>query len=211
MFSLTEEGIAGGALQMFNHGLTTAAVFLLAGCIFARRGTAEIAAAGRGLASIYPRLAAFFLFFTFAGAGMPGLNNFVGEIMAMSAMMTRYPALSITAAVGILLGAWYALRLASDILFGVSSKSEKPKHGARSLITADLLPAEWLPISALAIICIVIGCFPQPVINFLKSDAQRLASVLSQVESSSTNQLSIIPVELTEPLRLASQQGPEQP
>lgn len=211
MFSLTTEGIAGGALQMFNHGITTAAVFLLAGCIFVRRGTSDIAAAGRGLANVNPRLAAFFLFFTFAGAGMPGLNNFVGEIMAMSGMMTRHPALSIVAAIGILLGAWYALRLSRDILFGVTTKPEKPKHGARSLITADLLPSEWLPISALAVISIVIGCFPQPAIDFLKPDSQRLANLFSQVESSAKNHVSTVSVEATEPQRLASQQGPIQP
>lgn len=211
LFSLTQEGIAGAVLQMFNHGITTAAMFLLAGCIFARRGTADISLAGRGLAGIYPCLAAFFLFFTFAGAGMPGLNNFVGEIMAMSAMMTRYPALSIMAAVGILLGAWYALRLAREILFGVAAKSEKSKHASRGLIGVDLVPVEWLSVSALAVVCIALGCFPQSAIEFLKADSQRLASLFSQDASSPSQQASIISAELSEPLRVASQQGLEQP
>jgi NADH-quinone oxidoreductase subunit M len=211
MFSLTEEGIAGATLQMFNHGITTAAMFLLAGCVFARRGTADIATAGRGMATTFPGLAAFVLFFTFAGAGMPGLNNFVGEVMALSAMMTRYPALSILSAVGILLGAWYALRLARDILFGGATKAEKPKHGSRSLITGDLLPAEWLPIAALAMICIVIGCFPQPAIDFLKPDSRRLADLFSQVESSNMNQVPTVSTVPSEPLSLASQQGPSKP
>ncbi len=211
MFSLNEEGIAGASLQMFNHGITTAAMFLLAGCIVARRGTADIAAAGHGLASIFPRLATFFLFFTFAGAGMPGLNNFVGEIMAMSAMMTRYPTLSVIAATGILLGAWYALRLARDILFGNNEKADKSRQSTKKLTTIDLLPQEWAPIAALAVLCIILGCFPQLALNIIKNDVQKLSNVYSQVETWSKSGGAQAQLDSQETIRLVSEKGPTLP
>ena len=211
MFALNEEGIAGASLQMFNHGITTAAMFLLAGCIVARRGTADIVAAGHGLASVYPRLGTFFLFFTFAGAGMPGLNNFVGEIMALSAMMTRSPVLSVVAATGILLGAWYALRLARDILFGNAEKADRTRQGSKKLTTLDLSPQEWAPVAALAVLSIVLGCFPQSAMNLIKNDVQRLSNVYSQVEIWSKSGGVQAKLEFRDSTRLASEKGPRLP
>lgn len=94
----------------------TAAMFLLAGSLIARRGTSNLIKGAKGLASLYPKLAVLMVFFVIAGAGMPGLNNFVGETMTLTAMMNRNPYLTATAALGIVLGAWSGLRLVESPL-----------------------------------------------------------------------------------------------
>ena len=166
MFSLSEEGLTGAALQMFNHGITTAAMFLLAGCIITRLGSADIKSSGNGIADNYPRLAVLFLFFTFAGAGLPGLNNFVGELMALSGMMTRHPILTVVGTSGIILGAWYALLMARNLLFATETQT---KVARKVSVSSDLATRETATLTVFATLCLAIGCFPQPAIDFIKA------------------------------------------
>ncbi len=91
MFALNEEGLAGATLQMFNHGLTTAAMFLLMACLVVRRGSTRWDEGSRALPITITRLAFFLVFFVVAGAGTPGLIHFVGELLAMTAMISVYP------------------------------------------------------------------------------------------------------------------------
>ncbi len=75
MFALNEEGLAGATLQMFNHGLTTAAMFLLMACLAVRRGSMRWDEGSRGIANNYPRLAFFLVFFVIAGRGHTGTEQ----------------------------------------------------------------------------------------------------------------------------------------
>lgn len=188
LFALNEEGVAGASLQMFNHGITTAAMFLLAGSLIARRGTSHIERGAKGLASIYPRLAVLMVFFVVAGAGMPGLNNFVGEMMTLTAMMARNPLLSAIAATGIVFGAWYGMKLVRDLLFG---QLEKGKSGAEATIQGDLRAREWIPLTGLALICLFIGIVPQGAISLMRSDAIRLVKPFREGKAANTQALQI--------------------
>lgn len=174
MFSLSTEGLTGAALQMFNHGITTAALFLLVGAIVARNGSAEIRSVDSGLASYFPLLAFLFLFFTFAGAGMPGLNNFVGELLTLSGMMSRNPVLAMVGVLGVVLGAWYGLRLARKLMFAadVEDKKVKKPHMAR-----DLAGAQLATLSLMALLCLIIGCFPRSAVGFVQKDMGRIAAL----------------------------------
>ncbi len=184
LFALNEEGIAGAAIQMFNHGITTAAMFLLAGSIIARRGTSHLLKGAKGLASLYPRLSVLMIFFVIAGAGMPGLNNFVGETMTLTAMMKRNPYLTATAALGVILGAWYALRLVRDLLFGVL---EKPKSLGEATLSGDLRTREWVPLTALALVSLCIGVVPQYAMQLVRNDAARLSNVYNLLEAKASS------------------------
>lgn len=194
MFSLTREGVAGAALQMFNHGITTAAMFLLAGSLIERRGTAMIQGLGPGLAGAYPRLAILMVFFLMAGAGMPGANNFVGELLALSGMLSVAPSLAGVAIIGILLGAWYSLRLAKDVLFGTSSakSTTTQKHKL-----SDLSVAEWLPLSVLVAITLLVGLWPQGTIQFIQKDTNRLVQVYESLPTKVAAESSNLNVPLT--------------
>src|SRR5580704_11555944 len=77
-FALTGESISGAVLQMVNHGIYTAALFLILAMIYQRRGTFSVARL-RGLQHKAPVMAAVFMVVMLASIGVPGLNGFIGE------------------------------------------------------------------------------------------------------------------------------------
>jgi len=182
LFSLNEEGINGGVLQMFNHGITTAAVFLAASCLIARRGTAQLNSGSRGLSSRYPKLCAFMIFFLVAGAGAPGLNNFVGETLALTAMVAKQPWVAALGVLGIILGAWYSFRLIQNLLLGPDAPDRN--HDVAALAQQDIDVREKSVFAFLAVVCLLIGVYPQMAINVIQRDAQQLGTVGSTAENS---------------------------
>jgi NADH-quinone oxidoreductase subunit M len=108
IFAFTNQGVAGGVLQMVNHGLSTGALFLLVGMVYERTHTRDLASMG-GLASVTPWLAGAFLFAVFASAGLPGLNNFVGEFLVIVGSFSANAAFGSIASVAVVLGAIYLL------------------------------------------------------------------------------------------------------
>ena len=79
----TEIGIAGGIFQLFNHGIITAALFMLAGTVKHSAGTRDIPKL-RGLAQQMPLFSGVLIISFFASLGLPGLNSFVSEFMVFS-------------------------------------------------------------------------------------------------------------------------------
>jgi NADH-quinone oxidoreductase subunit M len=190
LFSLTQEGIGGATLQMFNHGITTAAMFLLVACILVRRKNLRLDEQAGGMGSVYPRLALFTVFFTVAGVGMPGLNNFVGELLGLTGMMTRRPLITVVASLGIVLGAWYSLRMVQYIFFGNDPRKDS---NTRKTIDAagDLNGTQKLTFGALALICLAIGVMPNWAIGLFKGDVERLSRGFSLTTSSAANPVTV--------------------
>ena len=108
------QGVAGGALQMINHGITTGALFLLVGFLYERAHKRGLSDFG-GLAARAPMLTFFFGFSILASIGLPGLNGFVGEFMCLSGIahspidVLSLPVFAVAGVVGVTLAAAYAL------------------------------------------------------------------------------------------------------
>jgi NADH-quinone oxidoreductase subunit M len=102
-------GIEGALVQMFNHGVIIAALFLVVGMIERRAGTRDRAEL-RGLAASAPLFAALFLVVSLAALGLPGLNGFVGEFLIMLGAWASFVPLAVGAGIGVILAAWYVLR-----------------------------------------------------------------------------------------------------
>src|SRR6202158_6508155 len=83
IFSFTQAGLDGATFVMLAHGISTGALFMLAGILYKRRHTYEIASYG-GIATPMPIYATFFLFVTLASGGLPLLNGFVGGFLGLS-------------------------------------------------------------------------------------------------------------------------------
>jgi NADH-quinone oxidoreductase subunit M len=83
IFSFTQYGINGAVYQMLNHGVSTGALFILAGVLYERRHTYEISEYG-GLATPMPAYATFFLVITLSSIGLPLLNGFIGEFLILA-------------------------------------------------------------------------------------------------------------------------------
>jgi len=103
-------GIEGALVQMVNHGVIIAALFLVVGMIERRAGTRDRAQL-RGLGASAPLFAALFLVVSLAALVLPGLNGFVGEFLIMLGAWTAFVPLAVAAGVGVVLAAWYVLRL----------------------------------------------------------------------------------------------------
>jgi len=127
VLSRTSQGLVGGTLQLVNHGLTTGALFLMVGFMYERSHKRGLSDFG-DLASRAPYLAFFFGFSTLASIGLPGLNGFVGEFMALSGALAALPILAFMGVLGVTLAAAYALPAFQAVFWapaGPGSVSEK--------------------------------------------------------------------------------------
>jgi NADH-quinone oxidoreductase subunit M len=187
MFALTAEGVAGGILQMVNHGLSTGALFLLVGMIYERRHTRLIADYG-GIARVMPHFTFFFLFTTLASIGLPGLNGFVGEFLILLGTFKVNKLAAILAATGVVLGAVYMLWMVQRVFFGPIKHEEN-----RQL--RDLVPREWLLLVPLALLMLWIGLYPKPFLSRIEVSVEQL------IEQSQPNRAHM----LTEPTQLRAE------
>ncbi|MCY2979153.1 MAG: NADH-quinone oxidoreductase subunit M [Planctomycetota bacterium] len=174
LMSMNSEGLSGAAIQMFNHGIITCSMFLILAMLEQRRGPVSLDDEDCGLASIYPKLAVMMVFFTLAGAGLPGLNGFVGELLATAGMIRVSGLFTAIAVLGTVLGAWYGLRIVQRVLFGSNGEG---KSKVRAQATGDLKAIEFAPLLALASICLFIGVRPQDSMDLIENDIKRIVSV----------------------------------
>ena len=182
LFSLSHEGIGGATLQMFNHGITTVAMFLLLACMLLRRPNLRIDEEASGMSTQFPRLGFFTVFFITAAAGMPGLNNFVGELLTLSGMMSQRSAITGVAVLGVVLGAWYSFRMLQYVLFGTAEKgrSKTKSSAAEGRVTTDLPLEQKVVFGSLAAICLFIGIMPNVTLGLFKSDVDGIAKAFDR-------------------------------
>jgi NADH-quinone oxidoreductase subunit M len=110
IFSLRPEGADGSVLQMVNHGLVVAPIFLIIALLWERSGTEDLTRLG-GMAMRAPVLAALFLVVTLATLAMPGSANFIGEFYILIGVFQAKIVYALVAVVGVVFAAFYAIRL----------------------------------------------------------------------------------------------------
>jgi NADH-quinone oxidoreductase subunit M len=155
ILSGTAEGIAGGSLQLINHGLTTGALFLMVGFLYERahrRGLSDFGA----LAARAPWLTFFFGFSVFASIGLPGLNGFVGEFMSLSGVIRVMPELAVAGVVGVTLAAAYLLPAYQAVFWADAGPQSVSSH------VCDLDLRERTLLWTLSLVMLAIGLFPSP-------------------------------------------------
>jgi NADH-quinone oxidoreductase subunit M len=164
--------LSGAILQMVNHGLTTSALFILVGMIDERVHSREMANLG-GLWKKMPTFSAFFLLFAMSSLGLPGLNNFVGEILILIGAFKGEPLVGEIAFAGLVLTVVYVLWMVQRTLFG-ETRSEQIK----ALVLNDLTEREVMILAPLAVAVLAIGFFPAPVLNLFQEPVQGLIGML---------------------------------
>ncbi|TME74081.1 MAG: NADH-quinone oxidoreductase subunit M [Chloroflexi bacterium] len=143
-------GIEGALVQMVNHGVIIAALFLIVGMIERRSGTRDRAQL-RGLGASAPAFAALFLVISLAALGLPGLNGFTGEFLIMLGAWTAFVPMAVGAGIGVILAAWYVLR------FYQGSFQEAPPQPAGF---GEMRVADAGVLAPLLALMIVIGVSP---------------------------------------------------
>ncbi len=166
IFTLNRSGVEGAILQMINHGIITAALFLCIGMIYERTHTREIGEYG-GLFKIAPIYSTFLALFCLAAAGFPGLNSFVGEFLIISGAFRTFPWLGAVAVWGVALGTTYILWLYSRVALG------DPRPRLREL-RFEINAREMATLAPLAFLVLAIGLYPELVLGFLRASVAQL-------------------------------------
>ncbi len=169
VLALRPVGMAGGVLQMVNHGLSTGALFLLVGMLYDRAHTRDMASFG-GLWSTMPRFSAAFLVVTFSSIGLPGTNGFVGEWLSLLGAFQRDPRWAVPAAFGVVLGAAYMLRLVQRVFFG--------PPGPRSTGLPDLTGREMAILAPLIGLIFWIGLYPRPFLAPIEASSTAIVETM---------------------------------
>jgi len=149
--------LSGSLIQMINHGITTSALFIMIGMLDERLHTRKLSELG-GLWKTLPIWSGFFLFFTLASLGLPGLNNFVGEILILIGTFTDQPWTAVAGFIGLLWTVVYGLRMLRKSLWG--------KAGPRPGI-ADLTNRELAILIPLCLGVFWLGLHPGPALEII--------------------------------------------
>jgi NADH-quinone oxidoreductase subunit M len=160
LFALNPNGLNGGVMQMINHGIYSAALFLLVGIIYERRHTRNVAEFG-GLSHVMPGYAAVFLAMVMTAIGLPLLAVFISEFLALRGAFESNPSWSAWAALGIILNAGYFLWLYQRMFFGTIDNPKNEK-------LTDLSGREWVYMTPLLILALWIGVYPKPFLSFIE-------------------------------------------
>jgi NADH-quinone oxidoreductase subunit M len=115
LFSLNPNGVNGGVLQMINHGIYSAALFLLVGIIYERRHTRNVGEFG-GLSHIMPGYAAVFLAMVMTAVGLPLMAVFISNSSRSEAPLRR-TFWAAFGTLGIVLNGIFSLALSADVLW----------------------------------------------------------------------------------------------
>jgi NADH-quinone oxidoreductase subunit M len=175
IFTMTRQGIDGAIFQMISHGLVSGALFLCVGVIYDRMHTREIAAYG-GLVNRMPLYASVFMLFTMANVGLPGTSGFVGEFLTLLGAFANNTWVAFFATTGVILSAGYALWLYRRVVFGAL---EKPALAHMP----DMTPRELLTLAPLAILTILFGVYPAPILDIFAASVENLLTGLQSVQA----------------------------
>ncbi|HEX5434746.1 MAG TPA: NADH-quinone oxidoreductase subunit M, partial [Candidatus Angelobacter sp.] len=149
IFTFTVAGTDGAVYQMLNHGVSTGALFMLAGMLYERKHTYEFKEYG-GLAAPMPVYATFFLIAVLSSVGLPLLNGFVGEFLVVSGAFQANAIYGVLAASGVIWGACYLLWMYQKVFYGQIT------HDANKKL-ADLDGREQISLWPVAVMAIVMG------------------------------------------------------
>ena len=166
IFTLNSNGVEGAILQMINHGIISAALFLCIGMIYERTHTREIKDYG-GVAKTAPVYATLLALFCLAAAGTPGLNSFVGEFLIIGGAFKVQAWLGVMAVWGVVLGTTYQIWLFYRMAMGEIN----PELVGLKL---ELNAREVATLAPLAILAVCLGLYPESVLSYLRVPVAQL-------------------------------------
>jgi NADH-quinone oxidoreductase subunit M len=170
IFVFTSAGQTGSMIYMVAHGLSTAGLFIVAGYLMARRGgSAQLSSFG-GVNKVAPVLAGFFLIAALSSLALPGMVSFIGEFLVLLGAFQQYMWVGAVATVGIVITAAYVLRVYQKSMTGpLNPDCEGMK---------DLNGREITALAPIALLIIVLGVFPAPLLNVINPAVDRVMTTV---------------------------------
>jgi NADH-quinone oxidoreductase subunit M len=155
VFSFNQWALQGVVMQMITHGISTGALFIVAGFLYQRLHTRDIRQMG-GFWADLPRMGTIAMVFAMASLGLPGLGNFVAEFLTLVGSWQANQTLTVLATIGLVAATAYSLRIVQRIFLGPSLSGQK---------LHDLSFREMLVAVPLVALILWLGLYPQPVLD----------------------------------------------
>src|SRR6059036_3308467 len=165
LWALTLQSVQGALLVMVNHGISTGALFFLAGMLYERRHSRLIEAFG-GIAKVVPLFAAILTIVSLSSIGLPATNGFVGEFLVLIGAFRTHPVAATIATSGVIVAAMYLLPALQRVIY---NPLDKPENQG----LADLSPRELAVLLPLVACIVWIGVYPTPFLRRMEPSAQR--------------------------------------
>lgn len=190
IFAMNQQGIQGAILQMVNHGVVIAALFLIAGVLEERTGCRRLTEFG-GLATRVPWLATAFLIASLSALGLPGLNSFAGEFLAFIGAFHANWVYGAVATVVVIPAAWYMLRFFQGVAQGPTPTAGPVADALHEGATGDRTPRDlgWREsIALLPLIALIfyLGIAPYAVTTRTQPASAQIVTQVSAAQSLST-------------------------
>ncbi|MGX5686097.1 complex I subunit 4 family protein [Chryseobacterium cucumeris] len=158
------EGAEGALVQTFAHGINVVGLFYCCDILYKRFKSRDIRQMG-GLAKVAPKFAVLFLIIILGSMGVPLTNGFIGEFILLKSVYDFNGTAAVIAGLTVILCAVYLLRFYGKAMFGEGDEAV--------LSTAkDLSGVEFSVLASLAVFVILLGIFPQPVIDMVSSSVK---------------------------------------
>jgi NADH-quinone oxidoreductase subunit M len=192
VFAFSTQAQAGAVLYMVNHGISTGMLFIVVGMLIARGGSRLISDYG-GVSALAPLLAGMMLLAGLSLLSLPGTNSFVSEFMVLIGSYPRWPVYTVLATTGMIFAALYVLWFYQRVMQGplrgaaVTGNSiagsagaaldrpgtaTAPKAAAYRNRFPDLSLREVVVLVPLVVLVLLLGFFPQPVLNVIAPSVQ---------------------------------------
>jgi NADH-quinone oxidoreductase subunit M len=165
IFTVTVQGLQGGMIQMFSHGINVVGLFFAAQIIFDRMQTNNIPSLG-GIVHRAPIFSTLFFIILLGSIALPLTNGFIGEFLLLKSVYDYNIWLSVLATLTIILSAWYMLKMYQHSIFGE----------LKDVNTAfrDLSLNEGLVMGTLAALVLLIGIYPKPLLDLTEPAVRHL-------------------------------------
>lgn len=170
VFSMNPLGLQGAMIVMLAHGISTGALFVMAGILQDRLHTRDMSRMG-GLWDTVPRLGGISMLFALASLGLPGLGNFVGEFLVLLGAFQVNLTWTVLATLGFVGSTVYALYLIQRAFQGPNRND---------LRLPDINPREAVIFASLIVIIVWMGLNPQPLINTAQPAIQTIQNSISR-------------------------------
>jgi NADH-quinone oxidoreductase subunit M len=168
IFTHNATGLQGVMVQMFNHGINVIGLWIVADVIEQQLGTRKFSELG-GLAQKAPALAILFVVMALANIALPLTNAFIGEFLMFNGLFQYNAWMAAVAGISVILAAVYTLNMVQKVLYGNTT--------AVTANATDISPnVQWVLV-LLAVLVIILGVYPQPMINLVNDT---VATVLSK-------------------------------
>jgi NADH-quinone oxidoreductase subunit M len=164
IFAWNEVALQGAVIQMLCHGISTGALFILCGALQERIHTRDTQRMG-GLWDSIPRMGGIWIFFALATLGLPGMGNFVGEFLVLLGTYRVSVAMTVLAALGLVVSTIYAVWMVQKIFFGMNVQGWR---------IPDLCARETASLAALMAVILWIGLYPQPCLDTARGSLEGL-------------------------------------